>query len=199
MEIFDISKIKDYDKNDLEIFLSNESAYKLSGEALLEATLNIPFKNKSKIDKILEKIEYHKKNITSIDDRIRELDSASWLNKYTYWLSGTSTAYGTTGYNSVCIPNYGCSTPIISNANIEVKFVNADSSVMLLEVQDDVFESVLGNYYLIDRYGGHIPLNRVIEIDEESNVGKWFIMMCKNFDRETKLKRVLKDDETQKI
>jgi len=70
MEIFDINKINDYDKDDLELFLSKEKAYLSSGEALLEATLKIPFKNKEKVDKLLDKIKQHKSNICEINNQL---------------------------------------------------------------------------------------------------------------------------------
>ena len=193
MENFDINKIDDYDKDELELFLSKERAYQSSGEVLLEATLKMPFKNKEKVDKILNKIDSHKSNIISINERISKLE----VDKQNHtWISGYSNGIGTiiwgtaNNYNS-----YGVSSPTIVVDLIHVKYIDNNNDIITIKVLDDVFESILGNYYLVMEEGVHVPLKRVIEIDEESNVGKWYSVMCKNFDRESKLKRVLKDGE----
>lgn len=171
---FDKSKINEYDKEQLEVLKSKEKSYQESGEVLLESMLKLPFKNKNKLDELLLKITNHKKNISLILDKIDELENK---NNHNFLVCGFDISQQRKNYIETVVVNY----------------MNSDNEVENINVIDDVFQSVLGNYYLVDVNGFHLSLNRVIGIDEESSVGRWYNSMCKDFERGSKLKRILKD------
>ena len=192
---YDKEKEDEYTIEDYEIFKADHIAQKESGEALLETMLKVPFKSQKKVDDLLNKIDEHKVLISHFSDKIYRLkakEDSSILIGHT-WISGTSNAvwYGT-GNISI-----GYSSPFGKIETTEIKYVDNENQIKTVEVMDDVFQSVLGNYYLTYIDGFRIPLTRVIYIDEESSVGKWFATMCKNFERGSKLERILKDEDNQ--
>ena len=63
---------------------------------------------------------------------------------------------------------------------------------------DDVFQSVLGEYYVIDTNSKYIPISIIIEFeDHESKIYKWYDKMCLNFNREKKINRIIDDEDIQ--
>jgi len=201
---YDKEKEDEYTIEDYEIFKADHIAQKESGEALLEAMLKVPFKNQKKVDDLLSKIDDHKVLISHFRDKIYKLKAKeeSFFVGHT-WISGSSnvvwsgTGNISVGYNSI-INQQGISLPLDGKIETtEIKYVDNENQIKTVEVMDDVFQSVLGNYYLTYIDGYKIPLTRVIYIDEESSVGKWFATMCKNFERGSKLERILKDEDNQ--
>ena len=73
--------------------------------------------------------------------------------------------------------------------------VNLDRQYLDIEPQP---QDVLGNYYLTTNTGQILSLNRVVEIDEDSTLAKWYENMRRNFEREVKLNRIVKDDNDEK-
>jgi len=179
--------VKDLTLEELEDLKTKENLYLESGETLLEALLNVSFKSKDKVESIMSKISLHRRNIRVINSRIEEIE-----------ISKQGADWSTTGigthfiYNSATSPIW--SQPHLKYETTEIEYVDASNNMQKTIVMDDVFHSVLGNYYL-STGNSNIPLNRVISIDESSNVGKWYSRMQKNFERETKLNRIVKDEE----
>jgi len=200
--IYDITKIDDYTEDELESFKSKEESKQESGEVLLDALLKTPFKSKEKVDKILEQIGQHKLNILLIGGKISEQTNTNWSFGYagggvivTGSTTTTTTTNGTNGTTWNTALAWANNSP--NEENIQVEYIDLSNNVNTIYVIDDVIQSVFGEYYLISQQQ-HIPLKRVISIDENSNVGKWYSTMCKNFEREIKLKRVLKDETKNK-
>jgi len=171
---------------DLEILKSSEQAYLDSGEVLLEACLKLPFKNKEKVDSLIEKIAIHKNNVTRIGRVIYDKKTPLYNDGVAVWGHSTLTSGS---WNVVAGHGY-CQS---SNINIiKVKYMKDSTDIKDYMVIDDIFKSELGNYYLMMPDGTPLDLNRIIEIDEDSNVGKWYGEMCQKFVREAKLKRISK-------
>ena len=201
----DKNNIKDYTKEELDSFKIKEQLLIENGETSLEALLNVPFKNKEKVHDLLDKVNIHTQNIKDIENRITELSYKTdepindWYGGWS--LSGSSNVLSGSGYVSTLnggstYNNYIYnSRPQMSVKLITVNYIS-DNNVICIsdDIIDDVFQSVLGEYYLHYVNGSLLPLNRVIEIEPDSNVGIWFEKMCKNFERESKLKRVIKND-----
>ncbi len=207
--------LNDLSIDELEIIKSKEKEYIKSGDVLLEAMLNLPFKNREKVESLLKKISVHKSNITIIDTAILHLTNSQlvqngiisgsiWIGQghngsninlsgtNSYLWGGTSSIYINGGTSSINgYSSYSSIDYMLKKTNI--CYLDLNNCKVTVEVIDDIFHSVLGNYYLNTITGSIISLNRVIEIDEDSTLGKWYQKMCKNFEREVKLNRVLKD------
>ena len=159
----------EYTLEDYEIFRSQSKIKQKSGEALLGALMKVPFKDDEKVQLLVNMISENKKMVGYFENKIFGLDDSDSVDSNTFHYDRMS-------------------------ETIEVTFVDEKNDLNSVVVVDDVFESVLGNYYLIYVNGVHLPLNRVITIEEDSKVGRWYKSMCKNFEREVKLKRVLGKD-----
>ena len=207
-----MAELKKYTKDDvidleldeLEILKKREEAFMQSGESLLDAIMNTPFKNKKKVDEIFEKIKFHKDNLSVIKFKINELKYTpidySNCNIHYHTITGISSI--TMNSNWTSTPSYiSYSPPQSSNIflkYIDVGYVNEQNDVCNISVVDDIFQSVLGNYYLTTNTGQILSLNRVVEIDEDSTLAKWYENMRRNFEREVKLNRIVKDDNDEK-
>jgi hypothetical protein len=159
--------------------------------------MKTPFKSKEKVEQIRKKIEYHRLKISFFNRKIKELEKND--SEYDGFLNSIGQPLGcssiTINYPSGITYNKFSqiwSTDTMNTTSI--KYLNEDMEELGAEVIDDIFQSVLGNYYLITNGSQHIFLNRVIDFDDESNIGKWYNSMSKNFERGKKLERVLKDE-----
>jgi hypothetical protein len=205
MEEFDKEKLDEYSIEDLELYKSGYKAKQESGEVLLEAILKTPFKKPEKVKSIMNKISQNKGMVTYLSNAIRQKEQEKNTDNTNHGLTGGlvwttggtavwSTNSGTIAYSNAGPIGYSFNTKLEKTM---VKYVDEYNEVKDVEVVDDIFQSVLGNYYLIYMDGVHLPLNRVIEFEEESNVGRWYERMRKNFERGSKLERILKDDDNE--
>ncbi|NPV13053.1 MAG: hypothetical protein HPY57_14905 [Ignavibacteria bacterium] len=177
------SELLTFNLEELESLKLQEMAYLDNGTTLLEAILNTPFKNKEKFEKLKSKISIHSTNISNIDKRIDELKNSKKEN-FPYgslFTIGGPITWTTTYVNQ----NY------TKLKLTKIKYADCNNEVKEGEVLDDIFQSTLGNFYMTAENGSMVPLERIIEIDQESRSGKWYITMCKNLERNKKLKRVL--------
>jgi len=184
-------ELLEYSIDELEALVIQEQSYINNGETLLDAILKVPFKNKEKFNKIKENISIHNENITEIRKIIYDLKNP---------------IYNTSDLSGICLTD---GTYIISNTTLhfnfnllrtpitKVKYVDMYRNVLEGELIDDVFQSVTSDYYMMTTSGNVVSLNSILEIDPESKTGKWYEMMCKNFERNEKLKRVLKDGDNK--
>lgn len=184
-----------YTKEELESLKIQERAYLDNGETLLEAMLRVPFKNKDKFEQLREKINVHISNIHIIENVIEsksvvsEIDLSEVASHPDKSLSGL--LCGVSNSNYIVLNTRGYT----KLKTVRIKYADSCNYIREIEVTDDIFQSVLGNYYMIITDGSLLPLERIVEIESESKTGKWYTTMCKNFERNEKLKRVLKDGE----
>ena len=182
----------DYSKEELDSLILKEDAYIQNGEALIEAMLNSPFKNKEKFNLLKEKISIHQQNKSLIKKRIEELTPP---------INFSTTLYGNFLVGSTCSASWATSNnywrPHIKIEETNIKYANNTNEIVDGKVLDDIFQSVLGEYYMMDITGNIVPLKRIIDIDINSKTGKWYETMCKNFERSEKLKRVIKDENNE--
>lgn len=185
----------DYSKEELESLILKEDAYIQNGEALIEAMLNSPFKNKEKFNLLKEKISSHQQNKLLIRKKIEELTPPKDID-----LSSSSIYLGSSTLISASC-NWSTTTnswlPHTKIEEVNIKFANTTNEIVDGKVLDDIFQSVLGEYYMMDMTGNIVPLKRIIDIDINSKTGKWYETMCKNFERSEKLKRVIKDENNE--
>jgi hypothetical protein len=197
MEIFDINKIKDYTEEDLKIFQSIEEKNIESTEELFKNYLKVPFKDDKKTQQLLDKISSHKsyRDIIKSELRKREqessyIDQFDWsniLNSNGIWSQSASNG-NVTWYQNITKNN-------IHQKMITVTYYDEyEKQSFQIEVIDDVFKSELGNYYLSSLSNGNISLNNVIDIEENSNLYKWYQGMYQKFNRTQKLNRIDNDD-----
>lgn len=184
----------DYSKEELESLILKEDAYIQNGETLIEAMLSSPFKNKEKFNLLKEKILIHQQNKSLILNRIEEItpkiiDNQSWSNSNI--LLGYKTNSTITTSTITSIPSY------TKMELTKIKYADNYNEIQEGEVLDDIFQSILSDYYMQSPTGSIIPLKRIIDIDVNSKTGKWYETMCKNFERCEKLKRVTKDDNNE--
>ena len=171
--------LKSLSESDLEELRLKEEHEKEVGSNLLDAMLGIPFKNKEKFDTVRTKISIHKTNLSKIEN----IQNPHF---------GNEVMLGFSGHNDIGFHTLQLHRPNTTYVSYMVD-VNDWSNI---EVIDDVFKSELGNYYFITLSGQYIPLTNVVEIeDHDSKIFKWYSMMAKNFERETKLNRVTKKEE----
>jgi Txe/YoeB family toxin of Txe-Axe toxin-antitoxin module len=185
--------LKSNSKEELEAIQQREQALLNNGEVLLEAMLNVPFKNKEKFDKLKESIQVHNSNINLIKKTIEEINKPK-TRDWSFLSSGSILCSNTV------LSNWMTSTPSFTKMELtKIKYADNYNDIQEGEVLDDIFQSILGDYYMQSPSGSIIPLKRIIEIDLSSRTGKWYETMCKNFERETKLKRIVNDEsETNK-
>lgn len=189
------SDVIDLTLEELEDLKTNEKVYLESGEALLEALLNIPFKSKDKVESIMSKISQHRHNIRVINSRIDEIEISKsgpvWCSTGQIFIGNGANLT----YSNVSSPIWTTTTGShFKYETTDIEYIDSSNNKQKITIVDDVFQSVLGNYYLTNG-SSNVPLNRVVQIDSESNVGKWYDRMCKNFDRENKLNRIVKDED----
>lgn len=199
MENFDIDKIKDYTEEDLKIFQSIEEKNIESTEELFKNYLKVPFKDDKKTQQLLDKISSHKNYKDMIKKELREreqkFDQKSDYNWSTLidhsgfsWIQNPSTIQN---FYQQQISGYPVYKTNIHQKIITVTYYDeCEKQSFQIEVIDDVFKSELGNYYLSSLSNGNISLNNVIDIEENSNLYKWYQEMCKKFNREQKLNRI---------
>lgn len=179
--------LKSNSKEELEAIQQQEQALLNNGQVLLEAMLNVPFKNKEKFDKLKESIKVHNSNITLIKKTIEEINKPK-TNDWSFLSSGSILCSNTT------LSNWAPSPSFTKMELTKIKYADNYNEIQEGEVLDDIFQSILGDYYMQSPSGSIIPLKRIIEIDSSSRTGKWYETMCKNFERSEKLNRVLKDE-----
>jgi len=188
-------ELKEIELEDLEILRSTEKAYLDSGEVLLEACLKLPFKNKEKVDSLIGKISIYRNNIVRIDRAIYDVKNPTpAIGGICSIINGSNLTWSSSTWSSsnwTLTPSQMQSTTFVNVIN--VKYMMDSTDIKDYMVIDDLFKSELGNYYLLMPDGTPLDLNRIIEIDIESKVGKWYDSMCQNFVRESKLKRISKD------
>jgi len=193
---YSIDNIKEYDDKELEKFRITEQVKLENFEVLLETMMSLPFKNKERFDSIMLKIRKHKLNLTIIRSEIYDRETDKVINiDNSIWISP--------GINDSNIRHI---VPMVNDNNFKEKLVDVEvldesNNIIKFVAKDDVFVSHFGDYYIIVQEGGyskHISLNNVISIDLDSKLGEWYNDMSQKFDRELKLKRVLKNKKTEK-
>lgn len=191
MRKFDIDKLDEYDIDELNYFKSEYETKIQSGEALINSLLNAPFK-KEKINDILDKLDNNKTVLFKIKTKIILKKEINDLNDYSQNIitSNIHVLPQTTGNLS-----YLTNSNITLDINLKstsVSYLDNSNNIMRFEVIDDIFQSILGNYYLVGLSGLHLPLTHVISAEKDSKIDKWFNMMSKKIERKEKLKRILK-------
>lgn len=184
--IYSKNELKNYTLEELEALKKQEKAYLENGEALLKAMLNTPFKSKEKFEKIKKRISYHSNNISIINELIGELKATFYTPSAAEIAAGNDISNNVSAYNVVIKYSNELNVPLKTTF---IKYINEYNDEITLEVIDDIFQSVLNNYYMIDKRGNIIPLEKIIEINEDSLSGKWYKEMLEKYIKTNKIKR----------
>ena len=149
--------------DELKELKTKENMLLKTGETLLESLLNVPFKTKDKIDAILERITKHKNNLSVINYRIYEINNENSKNSmfpnYSSVLVNNSYSANTNFITPNWTQYHTKESKYIEIEKINAKILDKDLKINKIKVIDDVFQSVLGTYYLVTDNGEYILLS----------------------------------------
>jgi len=169
--------IENLTQEDLKNLRIEQLHYLENGQVLLNALLKIPFKKPEKVEALVDNIKLYNYNIYLIDEEI---------NKNTFNVSGLYISSKTVS-NKFNI--------VYSEITI-ISILDGYNNNFTIKIIDDVFQSVLGEYYVIDIDSRYIPISKIVGFeDQDSKIYKWYDKMCLNFNREKKLNRIFDDED----
>lgn len=168
--------IENLTQEELKNLRIEQLQYLENGQVLLNALLKMPFKKPEKVEALVDNIKLYNHNIYLIDEEINKNE----IINYEFISGDIFSNTHNIGYSEITI----------------ISILDGYNNNFPIKIIDDVFQSVLGEYYVIDINSRYIPISKIVGFeDQDSKIYKWYDKMCLNFNREKKLNRIIDDED----